>query len=162
MPILPSLDQLNTLTLQGVDLLRTLENLLDEELNALTQRDIQRLQQLVEQKTDALSALEDNNQVRNQLFIAAGITPNKQGLESFLSYLPAPAAEQFKQHWITLENSLRAVNEKNKRNELIIGRNSRNLEQLLSILRGQNQKNVLYDQSGEKGNYAAQNRLGKA
>ncbi|MEH6579738.1 MAG: flagellar protein FlgN [Amphritea sp.] len=162
MPTLLPLDQLNALTNQGSVLLDTLEKLLDQELDALTQRNIDQLQRLVTQKTEAMISLEENSSARNQIFSAAGVTPDKTGLEQFVSQLPTADADQFKAHWSKLERVLRAVNEKNKRNELIIGRNSRNIEQLLSILRGQNQKNVLYDQSGGKGNYSAQNRIGKA
>lgn len=162
MTTLPPLDQLNALTRQGVTLLGTLETLLDQEHEALGQRDITQLQQLVDQKTQALAALEENNLTRNQLLTEAGITPDKAGLKQYCAQLAPSEAELFKDHWRSMETALHSVNEKNQRNELIISRNSRNLEQLLSILRGQNQRNVLYDQSGGKGNYSAQNRLGKA
>ena len=159
---LPPLDQINALTTQGIAFLSTLNNLLDLEYQALQQRSIEQLQELVEQKTDALQQLEENNQTRNQLFISAGITPDKAGLQDFKAMLNDTDANAFSSLWNELEKVLMQVNDKNKRNELIITRNGRNLEQLLSILRGQNQKNTLYDQSGEKGNYSAQNSLGKA
>ena len=159
---LPPLEQINALTTQGIAFLDTLNDLLDQEYQALQQRNIEQLQELVEQKTEALRELEENNQVRNQLFISAGITPDKTGLQAFQAALNETDAKAFSTLWNQLEKVLLQVNDKNKRNELIITRNSRNLEQLLSILRGQNQKNTLYDQSGEKGNYSAQNSLGKA
>ena len=159
---LPPLEHINALTSQGVVFLGTLNNLLDQEYQALQQRNLEQLQALVEQKTEALQQLEENNQTRNQLFISAGITPDKAGLQAFKAELNETDAIAFSTLWNELEKVLLQVNDKNKRNELIITRNSRNLEQLLSILRGQNQKNTLYDQSGEKGNYSAQNRLGKA
>lgn len=162
MPSLPPLEQLNALTHQGVVLLDTLEILLEQEFEALNQRNIEQLQQLIVQKTDALTQLEENNIARNQLFAQAGITPNKAGLQQYCDQLPDTQATMFKSQWSKLEQVLLSVNEKNKRNELIISRNSRNLEQLLSILRGQNQKTMLYDQSGEKGHYSAQSRIGKA
>ncbi|BBB25138.1 flagella synthesis protein FlgN [Amphritea japonica] len=159
---LPPLEHINALTTQGIAFLDTLNSLLDQEYEALQQRNIEQLQELVEQKTEALQQLEENNQVRNQLFISAGITPDKAGLQAFQAELDEADAKTFSTLWNQLEKVLLQVNDKNKRNELIITRNSRNLEQLLSILRGQNQKNTLYDQSGEKGNYSAQNSLGKA
>lgn len=159
---LPPLEHINALTSQGVVFLGTLNNLLDQEYQALQQRNLEQLQALVEQKTEALQQLEENNQTRNQLFISAGITPDKAGLQAFKAELNETDAIAFSTLWNELEKVLLQVNDKNKRNELIITRNSRNLEQLLSILRGQNQKNTLYDQSGEKGNYSAQNSLGKA
>lgn len=159
---LPPLEHINALTSQGVVFLGTLKNLLDLEYQALQQRNLEQLQALVEQKTEALQQLEENNQTRNQLFISAGITPDKAGLQAFKAELNETDAIAFSTLWNELEKVLLQVNDKNKRNELIITRNSRNLEQLLSILRGQNQKNTLYDQSGEKGNYSAQNSLGKA
>ncbi|WP_290705591.1 flagella synthesis protein FlgN [Amphritea sp.] len=159
---LPPLEHINALTSQGVVFLGTLKNLLDQEYQALQQRNLEQLQALVEQKTEALQQLEENNQTRNQLFISAGITPDKAGLQAFKAELNETDAIAFSTLWNELEKVLLQVNDKNKRNELIITRNSRNLEQLLSILRGQNQKNTLYDQSGEKGNYSAQNSLGKA
>jgi len=156
------MEQLNALTHQGVLLLNTLENLLEQEFEALNQRNIDQLQQLIAQKTDALTQLEENNLARNQLFIQAGITPNKSGLQQYCDQLPPAQATTFKNQWRKLEQVLHSVNEKNQRNELTINRNGRNLGQLLSILRGQNQKTMLYDQSGEKGNYSAQSRIGKA
>lgn len=162
MSSLPPFEPLNALTHQGVLLLETLEKLLEQEFDALNQRNIDQLQQLIVQKTDALTLLEENNIARNQLFIQAGITPNKAGLQQYSAQLPETQATTFKSQWSKLEKILHSVNDKNQRNELIISRNSRNLEQLLSILRGQNQKTMLYDQSGEKGNYSAQSRIGKA
>lgn len=159
---LPPLDQINALTTQGIGFLTTLNELLDAEYHALQQRDVAELQTLVEQKTAVLQQLEENNQSRNQFFIAAGITPNKAGLADYQSRLNEADAHAFKHGWSELEIVLRQVNDKNKRNEIVISRNSRNLEQLMSILRGQNQKNTLYNQSGGKGNYSAQNSLGKA
>ncbi|MDO6564530.1 flagellar protein FlgN [Amphritea sp. 1_MG-2023] len=162
MTALPPLDQINALTSQGISFLSTLNELLDAEHLALQQRDITQLQSLVEQKTATLQQLEENNQARNQLFSAANITPNKAGLLNYQSQLSESQALSFKTLWSELEQILHQVNDKNKRNEIIITRNSRNLEQLMSIIRGQNQKNTLYNQSGNKGNYAAQNSLGKA
>ena len=159
---LPPLNQLNALTHQGITFLNTLDSLLDQEYQALQERNLEQLQALVEQKTAALLQLEENNQSRNQLFLSAGITPDKAGLQEFSSQLADTEAKSFTDKWSELENILLQVNEKNKRNEIIISRNSRNLEQLLSIIRGQNQKNTIYDQSGGKGNYSAQNRIGKA
>ncbi|SER08326.1 FlgN protein [Amphritea atlantica] len=158
----PPLDQINALTTQGITFLTALSELLDAEYQALQQRNIEHLQELVEKKTDILQQLEENNQTRNQLFIAAGITPDKEGLQSYQVQLNNTESTSFRSCWIELEQALHQVNDKNKRNEIIISRNSRNLEQLMSIIRGQNQKNTLYNQSGGKGNYAAQNSLGKA
>lgn len=162
MTALPPLDQINALTAQGITFLTTLNQLLDAEYLALQHRDVNQLQELVEKKTATLQLLEENNQARNQLFISAGITPDKAGLQSFQTQLSNTEATSFTSYWSQLEQVLRQVNDKNKRNEIIITRNSRNLEQLMSIIRGQNQKNTLYNQSGGKGNYAAQNSLGKA
>ena len=158
----PPLDQINALTTQGITFLTALCELLDAEYQALQQRNIEHLQELVEKKTDILQQLEENNQTRNQLFIAAGITPDKEGLQSYQVQLNNTESTSFRSCWTELEQALHQVNDKNKRNEIIISRNSRNLEQLMSIIRGQNQKNTLYNQSGGKGNYAAQNSLGKA
>lgn len=162
MSSLPPFEPLNALTHQGVLLLDTLEKLLEQEFDALNQRNIDQLQQLIVQKTDALTQLEENNIARNQLFLQADITPDKAGLQQYCGQLSETQATTFKNQWSKLEQVLHSVNDKNRRNELIISRNSRNLEQLLSILRGQNQKTMLYDQSGEKGNYSAQSRIGKA
>lgn len=162
MTSLPLINQLNALTVQGISFLTTLDHLLEKEFEALNDRDIKALQQLVQDKTETLVQLEENNLARSQLFTQVGITPDKKGLQEFSSQLSATESDNFKKQWAKLEQILLAVNEKNKRNDLIISRNSRNLEQLLSIMRGQNQKNTLYDQSGEKGNYSAQSRIGKA
>ncbi|WP_458576422.1 flagellar export chaperone FlgN [Aliamphritea spongicola] len=106
--------------------------------------------------------LETNSRSRNELFNQLGVSANKQGLETFSGALPPEPRAEFLKHWKPLETLLLEVNEKNQRNETVVARNSRNLEHLMSIIRGQNQKNMLYDNAGGKGNYSAQQRLGKA
>ncbi len=54
MTSLPPLNQLNALTRQGISFLTTLDSLLDEEYQALQERQIDQLQALVEKKTTAL------------------------------------------------------------------------------------------------------------
>lgn len=156
------LSELNTLNQQGLITIGKLSALLDQEYDALSARNVEDIQQTVQQKTDILRELETNSRSRNELFNQLGVSASKQGLETFSGTLPPEPRAEFLRHWKPLEALLLEVNEKNQRNETVVTRNSRNLEHLMSIIRGQNQKNMLYDNAGGKGNYSAQQRLGKA
>ncbi|WP_261842447.1 flagella synthesis protein FlgN [Aliamphritea ceti] len=155
-------NELNTLNQQGIVVISKLSGLLDQEFAALSERDVEKIQSTVQEKTDTLRELEANSKSRNELFAQLQITANKQGLDTFKSSLPSAQQAVFLKHWKPLEELLLEVNDKNQRNETVVNRNSRNLDRLMSIIRGQNQKNMLYDNIGGKGNYSAQQRLGKA
>lgn len=156
------LQQLNTLNQQGIGVIGELKNLLNLEFDALSKRDIEQIQTIIQQKTEVLKQLETNSQERNNLFAQLQIPANKQGLEQFAAQLPDVAQASFELHWLPLEALLKEVNELNKRNEAIVTRSNKNLDHLMSIIRGQNQKSMLYNNAGNKGNYTAQQRLGKA
>ncbi len=156
------LSELNALNQQGQLTISKLSTLLDQEYEALSKRNVETIQQTVQQKTDVLRELETNSRSRNELFALLGVAASKQGLETFSNTLPPELKAEFLKHWKPLEVLLLEVNEKNQRNETVVTRNSRNLDHLMSIIRGQNQKNMLYDNAGGKGNYSAQQRLGKA
>lgn len=156
------LTELNTLNQQGIVVIGELSNLLDLEYEALSERHVEQIQAIVQDKTKVLSKLEANSKSRNELFSTLQITADKEGLDTFVSTLDNRSRIEFESHWQPLENLLLEVNEKNQRNESVITRNARNLDRLMSIIRGQNQKNVLYNNAGSKGDYTAQSRLGKA
>ncbi len=156
------LNELNTLNQQGIAVISQLSVLLDQEYTALSERNVEQIQGTIQQKTEALRKLEANSKSRNEIFTQLQITTNKQGLNAFSSSLPPEQKAEFIKHWQPLEALLLEVNDKNLRNETVVTRNSRNLDRLMSIIRGQNQKNMLYDNAGGKGNYSAQQRLGKA
>ncbi len=142
--------------------LEALVQLCEAELTAIKARDLEQLQQVVADKQAALERFERSVLERNQLLQQAGVSVDASGLEALLSRFPDKQRALLSKGWQALEALLKQVSDLNARNEQVVQRNRKNLDQLLSIMRGQNQRNTLYNQSGGTGNYAAQNSLGKA
>lgn len=158
-----TLSTLNALCHEGIVALEHLLALLNEELTALQNRDIEAITSLNTRKQDALGAIENNNAARSQVLINAQTTPDKSGLDALIStFSPCPELDVFHAIWPKLEAALQQVMEANKRNEQVLTRNRLYLDQLLATLRGQQPKNTLYTAKGNKGNYTSQSRLGKA
>jgi flagellar biosynthesis/type III secretory pathway chaperone len=159
---LPHQNAFDTLTRQGVAVLTDLQAQLEIEFAALSQHNLQELQQSTASKQLLLEQLAQTNAQREQLMTQLGYSATTDGMAQWLAALPEdlrPASETL---WQSLQQALEQIQRLNLRNEQVLRRNSRNNDQLLALLRGQNQRHTLYDASGGKGQLSAQNRLGKA
>lgn len=158
-----TLEHFNALTLEGIAVLERLKEQLDTELKALTERDIEQVQSINTEKQTTLIEFDQNNTARANCLIDAGYEVNK---DNILALVDQSQDEKLKNHfrenWKKLEKTLADTMESNKRNEIVLNRNRQNVEQLLTLLRGQPAKNTLYDAKGGKGSYSGQSRLGKA
>ncbi|SIS46665.1 flagella synthesis protein FlgN [Neptunomonas antarctica] len=154
---------INALAYEGIAILSSLKKLLDEELDALKSRNIDVIQKLNDQKKEVLIQFDQNNQARAEHLVTAGFSVSKEGLESLLAQTSDQTlVTQFRNHWSTLETTLKTTMDANLRNEQVLMRNSQNVNKLLTILRGQKPTNSLYTAKGAKGNYTGQSHLGKA
>ena len=88
--------------------------------------------------------------------------PMSKGLEQLQASLPPAIAQQVEKRWQKLANLLDQAASLNQRNEQIVMRSQQNLGHLVSILQGHSGRSTIYNDAGHKGNYSAQNTLGKA
>ncbi len=147
---------------EGSQILATLCRLSDAEKTAIAQLDPSALQDSVTQKQQQLERLAENTLQRNQTLVELGFSADEQGLKLLLAGLSPAIAEQVSSRWNTLTTQLKQASELNQRNEQIVHRSQKNLSRLVSILQGQSPKTTIYNEAGHKGNYSAQNTLGKA
>lgn len=158
-----ALSDFNALTLEGISVLDTLVTLLDRELEALQNRDLDAINAINQDKQHALLAFDKNNHDRNQLLESRDLPIDKQGIQALQkSATDSLLAKEFSNHWQQIEQTLERAMSANKRNEIVLARSKQNVEKLISLLRGQNPKNTLYDAKGGKGDYSSQSRIGKA
>lgn len=159
---LQSAESFVTLARQGIGVLDALGQQLDAELEALQQHDLEALRRSTGAKQQLLEEFSGLNQSREQLLAGQGFPASSEGVLAWFDSLPETLRADAATAWQDLQQRLEGITRQNQRNEQVILRNSRNTEQLLSLLRGQNQNQTLYNATGAKGPAAAQNRLGKA
>jgi flagellar biosynthesis/type III secretory pathway chaperone len=162
-PLLPPHnDAFNTLTRQGVVVLADLLAQLEVEFTALSSHSLEDLQQSTAGKQQLLEQLAELNAKREQLLTPLGYSATPEGIVQWFEALPAELRPDSEALWQELQQTLEQIQRLNLRNEQVLRRSSRNNDQLLALLRGQNQRHTLYNASGSKGQLSAQNRLGKA
>jgi len=156
------LKHFNAQLMQGISVLEQLENLLEAERKALSNRQLEEIQDKTEQKQALLTRYLELNKDRVTLLQSLGYTPDGDGVSNMISAAPPSAQTVLNDSWSKLQNKLSALQESNKINGLISSRNLKNIEQLLSIMSGRSTKDRLYNQKGSAGHYRAQSRIGKA
>ncbi|MFT6916890.1 MAG: flagella synthesis protein FlgN [Motiliproteus sp.] len=147
---------------EGNQILVALCDLNEEEKNAIAQLEATVLQNCVQQKQHQLERLAENTLQRNQTLIELGCSADEQGLNLLLTELSPAISKQVSSRWSALTEQLKRASELNLRNEQIVNRSQKNLSRLVSILQGQSPQTTIYNEAGHKGNYSAQNTLGKA
>ncbi|NVK43082.1 MAG: flagellar protein FlgN [Oceanospirillaceae bacterium] len=160
--IVPAADSFADLARQASAVLGDLQAQLEVELVALQQHDLDALRGSTESKQQLLARFSELNRERIDLLSRLGVEANAGGVRGWLDSLPEAQRPSADAAWQQLQQELAVISRLNLRNEQVILRNSRNTDQLLNLLRGQNQTQTLYNASGTKGPSAAQNRLGKA
>lgn len=156
-----SYSQFDALTLEGILHLENILDLLSNELQALTERDLDEIKRFTQLKHEVLNKFTANLESRQNHLHAVGIGFDKASITLFLADSPNNA-KQYSQNWLKLETLLSDVIAANSVNEQVLKRNQKNIDTILSILQGQKASNILYDAKGDKGDYAGQSRIGKA
>jgi flagellar biosynthesis/type III secretory pathway chaperone len=153
----------DTLTLAGIEQLKTLHDILADELTALTDRDLVKIKACAIIKVQVLTNFSENSQHRTALLKSQNCSSDKAGISFFFAKCADSKAKSvYLQHWTQLEETLCAAIDANNINEQVLKRNQKNLDTILAILQGQQTHNVLYDAKGDKGDYTGQSRIGKA
>ncbi|MGH1462942.1 MAG: flagella synthesis protein FlgN [Neptuniibacter sp.] len=154
--------QLNALLLQGISVLESLSQIYDKELETLSRKDLNKLSDITQEKTDLLNKFHKFTQERTELLENFGIPTDSQEYQLPEGSTPSEATTIVSETYSRLKELLTELQKKNKRNEQTIHRNQQNVNQLLAIVRGHTSQNKIYNKTGNSGSYKAQNRLGKA
>ncbi|WP_286236869.1 flagellar protein FlgN [Neptuniibacter halophilus] len=152
--------ELDTLLKQGILLLDSLSEIYDQELEALSSKDLDRLSDTTQEKMGLLNSFHTFTQQRVELLSSFGVQVEVGDYS--LPDTSSPAARLTGELHTEIKQKLKQLQQKNKRNEQAIYRNQQNVNQLLAIVRGHKKQDQLYNKSGNSGLYKAQSRLGKA
>ncbi|WP_422911558.1 flagella synthesis protein FlgN [Pseudomonas sp. MAC6] len=133
--------------------------LIDTEFQALSDRDLPRLQSILTEKLPLLSLLDQHGKERSQLLVSLGLSSDRKGLQAL--------AAQSSQGSVLLErgDQLNALLERcqaaNLRNGRLIRSSQASANSMLSILRG-NETPSLYDSRGSTARIGQQRPLSQA
>jgi flagella synthesis protein FlgN len=133
--------------------------LIDTEFQALSDRDLPRLQSILTDKLPLLSLLDQHGKERSQLLASLNLSPDRNGLQAL--------AAQSEQGGLLLErgDQLSALLERcqaaNLRNGRLIRSSQASANSMLSILRG-NETPSLYDSRGSTARIGQQRPLSQA
>ena len=133
--------------------------LIDTEFQALSDRDLPRLQSILTDKLPLLTLLDQHGKERSQLLTSLNLSPDRSGLQAL--------AAQSEQGSLLLErgDQLSALLERcqaaNLRNGRLIRSSQASANSMLSILRG-NETPSLYDSRGSAARIGQQRPLSRA
>lgn len=123
---------------------------LQAEHEALARRDAEALDRLVADKQQCIAELEQVGQEQRQLLEAAGLAPDRAGLETLLQRVPGGAGEALRAAWDSLHQRLAECQRQNVANGRLLEGNRRFAQQALAALLGTEggATTELYDRGG--------------
>lgn len=133
--------------------------LLDAEFQALSDRDLVRLEQILGEKLPLLSLLEQHSTTRGRLLAEQQLSTDRAGLEQLASR--CTDGGELLERSDELNQLLEHCRQANQRNGRLIRANQSSLQSLLGILRG-GETPGLYDSRGGTARIAQQRPLSQA
>jgi flagella synthesis protein FlgN len=133
--------------------------LIDNEFQALTERDLPRLDTLLNDKQPLLALLQQHGSERSRLLQAAGLSADRDGLAALASR--SPQGGELLARSEELSALLQRCQEANLRNGRLIRANQASVGSILGILRG-GETPGLYDSRGGAARVAQQRPLSQA
>ncbi|CAN7490437.1 flagellar protein FlgN [Pseudomonas sp. LjRoot71] len=133
--------------------------LIDTEFQALSDRDLPRLQSILTDKLPLLTLLDQHGKERSQLLTSLSLSPDRNGLQAL-----AAQSEQgslLLEHGDQLSALLERCQAANLRNGRLIRSSQASANSMLSILRG-NETPSLYDSRGSAARIGQQRPLSQA
>lgn len=121
---------------------------LQEENRILGQRKAEGLEEVVSNKKDQLSRIEELAAQQNQTIQSLGHTPDKEGIKQLLAAAPQNMAGELDQTWQKLQSLLIEMRDLNLANGKLLEGNRRQAERVLDIILGKSDKVTTYDQAG--------------
>lgn len=136
---------LSELFISDIGTAQQLLELLDNEFQALTERDLPRLDSLLSTKQPLLALLQQHGSARSRLLLSAGQPANQEGLTALAA--GSAMGEQLLARSEELSILLQRCQEANLRNGRLIRANQASVASVLGILRG-GETPGLYDSRG--------------
>lgn len=142
-----------------IDTAEQLLELIDSEFQALTERDLARLDSLLSDKQPLLALLQQHGNDRSRLLQNAGLSADRAGLTALAG--KSSVGEQLLTRSEALSALLQRCQEANLRNGRLIRANQASVSSVLGILRG-GETPSLYDSRGSAARIAQQRPLSQA
>lgn len=139
---------------------RTLLELSNAEYQALAERNLALLEQLLTQKQALLALLNQHGTFRSQTLVKAQLSTDRNGLSAFAA--SSPLGNEILTQADELEGLLEACRSANERNGKLIRANQGAVGSMLSVLQGSNQPPELYDRRGAAARSATHRPLSQA
>lgn len=133
--------------------------LMEKEYLALSQRALEQLQPMLDEKQLLLNSLGQGANLRSQLLAAHGCSMNNEGFQQFASH--SGISDQLNSLHEQLENLVNQCQAANLRNGRLIRANQVSVGQALNIMRG-NDSPTLYDRSGSTASHGGQRSFTRA
>jgi flagella synthesis protein FlgN len=133
--------------------------LIDNEFQALTERDLPRLDTLLNEKQPLLALLQQHGNERSRLLQSAGLSADKEGLSALAG--TSSVGGQLLTRSEVLSALLQRCQEANLRNGRLIRSNQASVRSVLGILRGGETPGI-YDSRGSTARIAQQRPLSQA
>ncbi|MBA1278525.1 MULTISPECIES: flagella synthesis protein FlgN [Pseudomonadaceae] len=139
---------------------RKLLELIDAEYQALAERNLAGLEQLLTQKQTLLALLGQHGAFRSQTLAKAQLSADKKGLATFVAN--SAIGDDILAHAEQLESVLETCRNSNDRNGKLIRANKSAVGAMLHVLQGSNQTPDLYDRRGATARTANHRPLSQA
>ena len=121
---------------------------LSREYETLSSTHPENLEAIVRQKQELLARLGELDQALRATITAAGFGEDSKGLEAFLR--AADTSGRLQQQWRKVADTLRECETQNQVNGGLLELSQRQVEQALTLLRGQPQEGTLYSADGHR------------
>lgn len=145
---------------QDVSACRNLLQLLEQEREALQTRDVEKLEDVIQNKSANLLHLEQSARQRS-VWVAEQRKPNEKA-ETVWQTLIAITKPEAQREWAEFRTLLRECQEQNEINGKLLARNQQVFSRLLAIVRGRDENDPLYNEKGGRGAGYNFQKLGEA
>lgn len=141
---------LTTLLREELTVVERLLQLLRREYDALKSRDLAGLEVAVAEKQVCVDRVRKLIANRLDYLLARGIPADARGLAAHVDTLPAPERGEAGKLWTELEQAAEQARAQNEVNGAVIAASRNHVERTLSILRGRDSLDFLYDHDTRK------------
>lgn len=142
--------------------LEALIELLHAEKACLEKRDLEQLGHLLETKQQLMSAIEQSDHQRRRLLEKAGLGSEQTSFAALRTILARTDDHQTTELIMAIENRLQQCRDLNEANRVIVHRSRLNTQRVLSMLRGSETEQTLYDSHGATPGATSGRDLGRA
>lgn len=141
---------------------KQLQSLMQLERGYIEQRDLEALNNLLVEKAELLSSIEENELKRRKSLIPGEFDPSPEGYRAYIATLEPDLAKQCHEYFELLQTELLKCKELNTVNGIVVNRSQRRNRQTLDILKGKPAQNELYTKSGVASNSSGSNPISAA